>query len=57
MAESFIFYADGSYLRLGGAANAPIEGKWLVCDTCVKPQPRDGGIMDENMFVCEVCLA
>ena len=56
MAESFIFYADGSYLRLGGSANAPVEGKWDGCDICQKPQPLDGGVIDDLMFTCAGCL-
>jgi hypothetical protein len=55
MAESFIFYADGSYLRLGGAENQPQEGKWTGCDVCQKPQPLDGGVMTDEMFTCAGC--
>lgn len=57
MGEAFIFYANGTYKRLSGSSEEPAEGFWLVCDTCIKPQPKDGGIMDESMFVCKVCLA
>ena len=57
MGEAMIFYADGTYKRFSGAPGLPAEGKWFGCDTCQKPQPTDGAVIDDLMATCAGCLA
>jgi hypothetical protein len=53
MAGLEMFFPDRSALKF--TDDGVIEGDWLHCDGCDKPQLVKGGIISDQVFICEKC--
>ena len=53
MADLEMFFPDRSALKF--TDDGVIEGDWLHCDGCDKPQLVKGGIISDQVFVCAKC--
>ena len=53
MGDLEMFFPDRSALKF--TDDGLIEGDWLDCDGCNTPQLVKGGIISDQVFVCEKC--
>lgn len=53
MGDLEMFFPDRSALKF--TDDGLIEGDWLDCDGCNAPQLVKGGIISDQVFVCEKC--